>query len=198
MFHFSAFPRAHSFSDPVMDCDFHFRPFLAFFFLSGLIFGSVIGLFSDSPQELLFSSGLISTDISSVSFFQALWHASRFLLAAFFLASGISGLVLLPLLFVFRGFTFACCVSSLLLPSSIRSILISFLSLGIPMLLELPALMIAEMDGFEFSRCLLSSQRFTTGFSAPLLRRAFFSILVCLADAVYICFFLPRLLALLS
>lgn len=162
-------------------------------FLLGIAAGSLIGVFSASPQELLSAVGVLSAIENGASFWKALWYASRFILLAALLSLGLPGIVLVPLLSALRGFSFACSVAVVLLPPTSLSLLLALLSFVLPSLISFPAFLLAETDAFLFSKSLIHRDFAARLREIPVSCHLLLIVLLCAADAVYIRFLLPLL-----
>ncbi len=196
MFHFS-FPGTGMLRAP----DFRsvsFLPLIAFPFLIGALSGCVVGSFSVSAAESGVSSGLFSAGLTPVSVPGALWHSFRFVLAAAFLATGILGVVLVPLLCALRGFSFSCSVAFVMQARSLSGFLIAFASFGIPALLSLPPFFLAATDAFLCSRAFLRRGGFSGLQRTPFISHLILIAVLCTANALYISLLLPKLLPAVS
>ncbi len=167
-------------------------------FLIGLLFGSFIAMSSAAPFALFSSLDFLSADAADSSFFMHLFHSLRFILIACLLASSILGVFLLPLLVSFRAFIFACSVTALVHPPAASACLAAFLSLGIPMLFELPAFSLAVSDAFFFSKGLLFPMHRVPFSDRQPLRHLLLIVLLCLAASAYSSLLLPSLLRAVS
>ena len=172
------------------------RP-IALPFLAGLIFGSLIGVFSEAHTVFLSDIGLIYSESVDAPFPGLLWHVFRYVLVASLLSAGVLGVVLLPLLSAIRAFSFACSVAVLLQTCETIAIPTTFLSLGIPALLSLPGFFIAVTDAFYISKHFISREFRANLTSIPLFRHILLILISCSAEALYLLYLLPPILALI-
>lgn len=197
MFHFTVLKNPFSRNSLGRSQQTTLPPLLALPFLAGLFIGSVIGLFSDAPREMLSSFGLVTGFDSGKSFLHTVWYSLRFPFLAAILATGMLGTVMIPLLSALRGFTFACSIAAVIRPVTVSSFFFALLSMGLPALISLPAFFLTEADAFSISCKWLSRDRSAMIQEIPFLRHLFLILLLCTADAVYIRFLMPLLRGLL-
>ena len=195
MIHFPLFSRPSLRSSALPAEPLSLLPLIALPFLLGLALGSVIGLYSDAPQELLSFAGLLPSEELGGSFLHSLWHSARFIIAAVLLGTGILGVFALPLLTALRAFSFACSIAAVMHPLTFSSFLFAMFSFGLPALLELPGFLIAATAGFRFSGELLRREPLRPEFAHRYVRYFLTILILCIADAVYMQFLLPLLLS---
>ena len=199
MFHFPNIPTA-SFRLPraTAPAPAGIRPLIALPFLLGLLFGSAVGVFSESPLEMLSLVGLSANAADEISVLSAIWRSGCFVVIAAFLATDVFGVILLPILSAARAFSFACCVAAFLQVRTVSSVLAALISFGLPALFNLPAFFLAESDAMLLSENLLLRNHPGIFRDLPLLRHFLMILFLCAADAAYIRFLLPNLVGLVS
>ncbi len=166
-------------------------PVISLPFLVGVVFGSVLGLFSGLPQELLSSVGLAQISEVSKTFLQSFLHSARFAFAALILSTGILGVFLIPILSALRGFAFSCCVATMIQPAAFLKYFNVFLSLGIPAMMEFSGFLLAATDGFRLSYSFLSHQVIIRDKALCYLRHILIIFVLCFVNAAYIRFLAP-------
>ena len=157
-------------------------PLIKAAFLVGLLAGSLFGLFSMLPTELLLT--ITGGEAEKTTFVLSLWRCVRFPVLAAVFASSILGIVFLPLLSALRAFFFSCSIAILLTrvqPTVLLNVLISH---GIPALFGLPAVLIAMSDGIMFSKFLLMSRNGALKRDLPPVRHAVYVALLSVAEAL--------------
>ena len=166
-------------------------------FVLGILIGSLFGSFSVQLPTVLNQSALL-TESASASVLALTWHAARYTLLALAFSTGYLGLLFLPLLAGFRGFSLSCAVSALLSESGFSGFLSAFCSLGIPAFAELPCFLWASSRCMESSASLLPRYRGSLPFSSPgktLIRVLLPVAFLCAFDIVYFRFLLPLLIS---
>lgn len=183
-----------------LDAAFHLnaarmQPAISVPFLFGIVSGAVIGLYSNEPGELIYRLCLNINETGSASIAHCLWQAARFLVLAAFLSTGLTGVLLLPLLSAVRAFSFACSVSVVLHSLAIENVKFALFSFGFPALILLPGFLLAACDGFRLSQFLFSRDRRYHIGNDTLLRHGLIILIFTIADTVYLYYFMPFLLA---
>ena len=171
--------------------------------LGGLVFGAVLGCFSESNAALQLIKDYSYSDIETHAFLHAIWHCVRFLLCIAVFSTSTLGVFLIPSMAFLRGFFLSGVVSVSFQAQAFRGMLHTAFSFGIPALLSLPAFLLASMDGWYLSRDLAgyALKRNGTLVSGGIQLNSSHLVLISLftlSEATYTYFLLPWLLSLFS
>lgn len=170
--------------------------FIVLFMFLGVISGGIVGSFLDQTV----SGGKFVFDCADLSFqtlFRVFWNYGSVFVFLLFCASSYLGFIPIPLLLFKKCYDFAFDVSSAYSSFAWDGLLKSFLSVGIPMLVSLPVLLIATKECFLASR-----QMFQLRFEIPFVptrKRRFVlfltTICVVLFDTFYTLYLIPIFLS---
>ena len=171
--------------------------FIAVSMLSGLVVGSLIGLFSELPDSVAAAMRSFTPPEASADLFSVLARCLYFPLCAVILSSSILGVILLPALAALRGFVLGCSVSAAIQSAFLKGLGIAGLTVGIPTLISLPAFMLICSDGVSFSSSLL---RYGMKREPPRHSNSSFAfshflygLTLILLESLYTCYLLPVL-----
>lgn len=165
--------------------------------LVGLMFGSIIGLFSSVPADFCTVFSFFPEDGFSVGFSEALWRSSLFVIISLLLASSFLGFVFLPALSAVRGFLLGFGVAVSFQTEGLRGLLLALLTFGFPALLGLSAFLLVSSYCAACSIQLLRC--FSRGENRPLEkpflfpRRIAVVFFLCFLEALYSAFLLPAI-----
>lgn len=173
--------------------------FLIALLLTGVLLGSVIGVYAGETSAVL-PDVLTSQADDTASFASAFREAGAYFLLFAVCATSYLGLLMTPALLLLRGYTLSCAVAAVFAAERYRGLLAALLITGIPALLTVPPMVILASDSFRRSHRLLQfrlSRRVPPMQSGDLIRHWFFTAAMIAADTIYIYFIRPRLLMLL-
>ena len=177
--------------------DYRLRAVILIPAMIGMLLGIFIGLYSGSA-EMILASWLFDSALSDeAAFFQLFCRSFRFVFFAMLLSTSILGAALVPILAALRTFSLGCFTAAVLKELTLQAYLIAAVTFAIPTMLNLPAFFITCADGIEFSFRLWKRLPILQP-PQPFLRRFALAILLCLAEATYTCYLLPRILLLIS
>lgn len=137
--------------------DYLLSPVIAISLFSGILLGSIFGLFSESIPAYLSSLPFLAEPAALGGLSAALWQTCRYLLCALLLSASLLGVLLLPCLAFIRGFLLACAVAACFAARRYLGLADAALCIGIPALLELPVFLMVAGGGIRFSLRLLSA-----------------------------------------
>lgn len=156
-----------------------FIPFVicAVLFIGGCIFGSASMRALDGDDylfELLFNfKNLTDADSVQISFLDILLHYSKYSAAAFLLGFSCFGIVTIPALSAYRGFSLAFSVSAFIRSMGSEGVLFALILFGIELLALLPSHFIISVNSFMTSRR-LTALAFKRSFSEKIYGIQFF------------------------
>lgn len=125
-------------------------------FLAGSVIGAALGVNSSSESVYSVVEGITTRSTWSYGFLESLWNCSKFIIAVFFLAGSVYGMLLIPVLCAVRGYFLGCSAASIISAMEANGWLLSFFVVGIPAILTVPCLIVLGADAFVSSRKLLS------------------------------------------
>ena len=144
-------------------------------FFAGCIAGSLIGSFFEFDSSLSDFIGFSTLKTSGIV--TVFLHFARFHLVAFFLASSLYGITLLPALSCIRGYALSCTAATIISAYPQDGIIMALIILGIPAIFSLPCFFIISIEGFFSSSRMLHLAR---GNSAPRKDKLYAKALGCL------------------
>ena len=172
-------------------------PLVSLPLLIGLLFGSVVGLFSVLPSEFSSFFSVFPDGALSVGFPDALWHSSRLILISLLLATSFIGFLFIPALSAFHGFLLGSSVAGSFQTDGLHGLLVAAFTVGLPALLGLTAFLLASSDAAACSIRLLRC--FSRGENRPFVSPERFPrhlsavFLLCFFEAFYSAFLLPAI-----
>lgn len=132
---------------------------LAACFLAGAAAGSLMstGNLTLAAREAVFLDG--GSIYGTADFLPLLLSCAKYHIAVVLCATSLLGVVLIPVIAVFRGFALACTAVSVAASGAGNGFLLTAVVLGLPSLLTVPALFLLGCDGMRFSgRLMLLSE----------------------------------------
>ena len=114
---------------------------------------------ANTPREMVCGFGdAIVLSGANVSFLSAYWRCSRYHIFTALLSTSYLGVVAVPALLAYRGFTLCCTSAALILDYANRGAMLSAVILGLPGLAALPCLLLIAAESMHDAERLFSAR----------------------------------------